>query len=117
MTVPALSPGKGPGTLTGPVGYGTVRVVLVPEVARAWAIIMPLRVKLATDRPKPRSPKPFPVMVKLAGGVARSMGLGTMELTSELVPLSNTDAPPPPLKITLPKKIPPAGGVKRTVTV
>jgi hypothetical protein len=66
----------------GPVGNGIVRFVLVPELARDWAKIAPLLlVKLATDRPKPKLVNPPPAMVKLAGGAARSMGLGVMELT------------------------------------
>ena len=82
VTVPALSPGNGPGTLTGPVGNGIVRFVLVPELARDWARIAPLLlVKLATDRPKPRFAKPLPVITKLAGAEARSIGFGVMELT------------------------------------
>ena len=40
---------------------------------------MPLRVKLMTGKPKPEFVKPLPAMVKLAGGVARSIGLGVME--------------------------------------
>jgi hypothetical protein len=46
-----------------------------------------------TGKPKPEFVKPPPVMVKLAGGEARSIGLGVMELTprvsltvSEMVP-------------------------------
>src|SRR2546422_73046 len=48
-----------------------------------------------TGKPKPEFVKPLPAMVKLAGGVARSIGLGVMELTprvsltvSEMVPSS-----------------------------
>jgi len=59
-----------------------VRFVLVPELARDWARIAPLLlVKLATDRPKPKLLNPLPVIVKLAGDEARSIGLGVMELT------------------------------------
>ena len=43
--------------------------------------MLPLRMKLATGRPKPESTKPPPVMVKLAGEAARSIGFGVMELT------------------------------------
>src|SRR5262245_32508598 len=66
----------------GPVGNGIVRLVLVPELARDWARTVPLLlVKLATDKPKPKLVNPPPVIVKLVGGVAKSMGLGVMELT------------------------------------
>src|SRR5215813_2481219 len=81
ITGPALSPGRGPSMLVASVGYGTVIVVPLPEVARAWASTIPLRVKLATDRPKPKLANPAPVITKLAGGEARSTGLGVMELT------------------------------------
>jgi len=40
-----------------------------------------LRIKLTAGRPKPKSAKPFPVIVKLADGEARSIGLGVIELT------------------------------------
>jgi hypothetical protein len=39
--------------LVASVGKGAVRLVLVPEVARAWAMACPLRVKLTTAKPKP----------------------------------------------------------------
>src|SRR5215831_998099 len=81
ITGPALSPGRGPSMLVALVGYGTVRVVPLPDVARAWASTRPLRVKLTTDKPKPKFAKPPPETVKLAGGEARSTGLGVMELT------------------------------------
>ena len=54
------------------VGKGTTSVVLVTEVARTAANRTPLRMKLTAGRPKPRLAKPLPVMVKLAGGEARS---------------------------------------------
>src|SRR5215470_9099729 len=64
------------------VGNGTVRVVLpVSAVALAWAIKVVPRMKFTTGRPKPRSANPVPVMVKLAGGAARSIVLGVMPLT------------------------------------
>src|SRR2546425_8107446 len=37
--------------------------------------------KFTIGRPKPRFAKPLPVIVKLAGGVARSIELGVMPLT------------------------------------
>ena len=37
--------------------------------------------KFTTGRPKPRFAKPLPVIVKLAGGAARSIVLGVMPLT------------------------------------
>ena len=58
-----------------------MRVVLVTEVTRTWPRLVPLRTKLTTGKPKPRLAKPLPVIVKLAGGEARSTGLGVMELT------------------------------------
>ena len=42
--------------------------------------LTPLRVKLTAGKPKPKLAKPFPVRVKLAGGEARSTGLGVIEL-------------------------------------
>jgi hypothetical protein len=55
--------------------------------------------------------------VKPDGGEARSVGLGVMELTIAPVPLTVADAPAPPEKLTLPAKVPPEVGLKRTVTV
>ena len=64
------------------VGYGTVNVVLpASPVARAWAISVVPRTKFTIGRPKPRFAKPPPVMVKVAGGLARSIGLGVIPLT------------------------------------
>src|SRR5262249_57481270 len=64
------------------VGNGTVRVVLpVSAVARACAINVVPRMKLTIGRPNPRFAKPLPLIVKLAGGVARSIVLGAMPLT------------------------------------
>src|SRR5439155_1194116 len=81
-TVPAESPGMfGVSDVAG-VGYGTVNVVLpLSPVARACAIKTPLRTKFATGRPQPRFAHPLPVIVKLVGGVARSIGFGVMPLT------------------------------------
>src|SRR5207244_4220164 len=105
-TAPALNPGWGPLILVASVGKGTVRLVLVPEVARAWASTVPLRVKLMTGNPKPEFVKPFPAMVKLAGGVTRSIGLGVMELTPIPLPLTVAEVPAPPVKFTFPRKVP-----------
>jgi hypothetical protein len=56
-------------------------------------------------------------MVKLAGGVAKSMELGEIEPTPIPLPLTVAEAPVPPVKLTFPTKLPVAVGVKRTVTV
>src|SRR5438093_308027 len=79
-------PGEGPGRLgvraVAGVGKGTVSVVLlVRAVARACASNVVPRMKFTIGRPKPRFAKPLPVIVKLAGGVARSIELGVMPLT------------------------------------
>src|SRR6267142_1949453 len=81
-TCPAESPGTFGVSEVACVGYGTVNVVL-PEspVARACAISTLLRTKFTTGKPKPRFANPLPVIVKLAGGVARSIVLGVMPLT------------------------------------
>src|SRR5262249_57472594 len=64
------------------VGNGTVNVVPpVSAVARACAIKVVPRMKFTTGRPKPRSANPEPVIVKLAGGDARSIELGLIPLT------------------------------------
>ena len=63
---------------------------------------MPLRVKLMTDKPKPEFVKPSPAMVKLAGGVARSIVLGVMELTPIPFPVTVAEVPAPPVKFTFP---------------
>ena len=68
------------------VGNGTVSVMFpASAVARACAIRVPPRVKFTTGRPNPRFAKPPPVIVKLAGGVARSIGLGVMPLTPAMM--------------------------------
>src|SRR6267142_2810950 len=81
-TLPTESPGTFGVSEVACVGNGTVNVVL-PEspVARACAITTLLRTKFTTGRPKPRFANPLPVIVKLAGGVARSIVLGVMPLT------------------------------------
>ena len=98
-------------------GNGTTRVVLVIEVARTWPSLTPLRVKLTAGNPKPKLAKPFPVRVKLAGGEARSTGLGVIELTLVVNPVTVTEAPAPPVKVTLLAKVPADVGANRTVTV
>ena len=50
-------------------------------MARACAIKTPPRTKFTTGKPKPRFAKPTPVIVKVAGGSARSIGFGLMPLT------------------------------------
>jgi hypothetical protein len=40
--------------------------------------------RLMTGKPKPKFVKPAPAMVKLAGGVARSIGLGVIELSARV---------------------------------
>src|SRR5215470_11381897 len=81
-TLPADRPGRFGAMAVAAVGSGTVSAVLpVIAVARAWARTVVPRVKFTTGRPKPWFAKPLPVMVKLVGGVARSMVLGVMVLT------------------------------------
>ena len=65
---------------------------------------MPLRVKLMTGKPKPEFVKPLPAMVKLAGGVARSTGLGVMELTpgAGRVSLTVSEVVPTSIKLFVP---------------
>ena len=60
------------------VGNGTVSVVGVIPVARAWARITPFRVKFTIGSPKPRFAKPVPLMANVAGGVARSIAPGVI---------------------------------------
>src|SRR5882724_11598015 len=81
-TVPADSPGMLGVIAVACVGNGTVKVVLpLSAVARACAIKVLPRMKFTTGRPKPRFAKPLPVIVKGAGGLARSIGLGVTPLT------------------------------------
>src|SRR5262249_58303997 len=64
------------------VEKGTVRVVVpLSAVARTCASMVEPRMKFTTGRPKPRFASVVPVMVKLAGGLARSTVLGLMALT------------------------------------
>ena len=53
----------------------------VRAVARAWASTTPPRVKFTAGRPKPRFPKISPVIMKVAGGLARSIGVGVIPVT------------------------------------
>src|SRR5262247_2575632 len=81
-TDPADSPGMFGVIAVACVGNGTVKVVPpVSAVARACAIKVVPRMKFTTGRPKPRSANPEPVIVKLAGGDARSIELGLIPLT------------------------------------
>ena len=61
------------------VGKGTVSAVL-PEsaVARAWAISVAPLMKFTTGSPNPRLANPVPVIVNVAGGVARSNEAGVI---------------------------------------
>src|SRR5256712_9070518 len=79
---PADSPGRFGVIDVAGVGKGTVSVLPpVRAVARACASSVVPRMKFTIGRPKPRFAKPLPVIVKLAGGVARSIELGVMPLT------------------------------------
>src|SRR5262245_49986455 len=76
------------------------------------------RVKFTTGRPKPRLAKPLPVTVKVAGGAARSIVLGTIESTPGAMPVTaRCRSPPLEVKLTLLEKTPEAVGLKRTTTV
>ena len=82
------------------VGNGTVSVVLpVIAVARAWASTLLPRAKFTTGSPKPWFAKPLPVMVKLAGGVARSAVVGVMALTPGVTGVLLT------VRLTLPSRL------------
>src|SRR5262245_38196789 len=84
------------------VGNGTVRVVLpVSAVARAWASKAVARRKLTTGRPKPRFEKPLPVIVKLAGGVAKSMVFGVIPLTPGMGRVSFTVSVALPIRVNV----------------
>ncbi len=116
-TGPVDSPGMLGVIAVACVGYGTVKVVPVMAVVRACAIKVPPRVKLMTGRPKPRFTKPLPVIVKLAGGLARSTELGAMALTPAPTPVTATEtAPPLEVKLTFAAKAPGAVGRNRTTT-
>ena len=126
-TGPAESPGMFGVIAVACVGNGTVRVVLpVSAVALAWAIKVVPRMKFTTGRPKPRSANPVPVMVKLAGGAARSIVLGVMPLTLGMLvkvavtacaALTVTVQVPVPAQLPLqPLNVEPAPGVAVSVT-
>ena len=61
---------------------------------------VPLRVKLATGKPKPELAKPLPAIVKLAGGATKSKVLGVIEFTEggEVVLLTVSDTLPTKLQ-------------------
>src|SRR5215510_2737380 len=99
-TGPADSPGRFGVIAVACVGNGTVRVVLpVSPVARAWAISVVPRMKFTTGSPKPRFAKPVPVIVKLAGGDARSIGFGVMPVTLGAGRVSSTVRPTLPIRL------------------
>src|SRR5260370_150546 len=60
---------------------GAVEGIRDSSVAGVRTSAVPMWVKLMTGKPKPELVKPPPAMMKLAGGEARSIGLGVMELT------------------------------------
>src|SRR6267142_1996575 len=126
-TGPTESPGMFGVIAVACFGNGTVSVVLsVSVVARACAIKVEPRMKFTTGRPKPRFAKPLPVIVKLAGGVARSIVLGVMPLTPAMLNVAVTacaaltgrlqvPVPEQPLPLQ-PVKLEPAAGVAVSVT-
>src|SRR5882724_5272269 len=78
------------------VGKGIVSVVPpTSAVDRACASSVLPRMKFTTGRPKPRFANPLPVIVKLAGALARSIGFGVMPLTPAAMPVTVTVASPP----------------------
>src|SRR2546426_414359 len=117
-TGPADSPGRFGVIDVAGVGKGTVSVVPpVRAVARACASSVVPRMKFTIGRPKPRFAKPLPVIVKLAGGVARSIELGVMPLTPTAVPVTASETSPPlEVKLTFAAKTPGAVGLNRTTT-
>src|SRR5215470_3579864 len=99
-TLPADRPGRFGARAVAAVGNSTVSVVLpVMAVARAWASTVLPRVKFTTGRPKPWFAKPLPVMVKLVGGVARSIVAGVMVLTPGAGVESTTVSGTPPIRL------------------
>src|SRR2546427_291598 len=98
-TGPADSPGRFGVIDVAGVGKGTVSVVPpVRAVARACASSVVPRMKFTIGRPKPRFAKPLPVIVKLVGGVARSIELGVMPLTPGAGPVSATESAALPVR-------------------
>src|SRR2546427_26176 len=55
--------------------------------------------KFTIGRPKPRFAKPLPVIVKLAGGVARTIEVGAMPLTPGTVRVSVTESAALPIRL------------------
>src|SRR5207245_1596477 len=98
---------------------GTVSVVVPGSVvARTCASIVEPRMKFTTGSPKPRSASPSPVMVKLAGGLARSTTLGLIALTPRPVPLTAGETSPPfEVKVIFAATIPSTVGLNRTTTI
>ncbi|PYN84285.1 MAG: hypothetical protein DMD87_28105 [Candidatus Rokuibacteriota bacterium] len=87
--MPGDSPGKFGVSDVACVGNGTVSVVLpASAVARACASSVVPLMKFTTGRPNPRFAKPLPVIVKVAGGLTRSIVLGLMPLTPGTVTVS-----------------------------
>ena len=81
VTDPAPSPASGPDRLVWSVGNGTVSVPPVRPVALACPTSTPFATKFTTGNAAPRLTKPAPLIVKLFGAAARSIGLGVMALT------------------------------------
>src|SRR5262245_54805128 len=95
-TGPADSPGMLGVIAVACVGYGTVKTVSPARaVARACAIKVVPRMKFTTGRPKPTFAKPLPVIVKVAGGLARSTVVGAIDLTPAARPVTAAVTLPP----------------------
>src|SRR5207247_2063408 len=106
VTGPAVSPGSGPDKLVWSEGNGTVSVLSpVRAVARACPTSTPSRTKFTTGNPAPRSPKPPPMSVKVAGAAARSEGLGVIPVTQAPHRVSFT------VRLMLPTGLKPLPGV------
>src|SRR3989442_923608 len=91
LPVSADSPGRFGVIDVAGVGKGTVSVVPpVRAVARASSGSHTSRIKLPLHIAYPLLAEPLPVIVKLAGGVARSIELGVMPLTPGTGPVSVT---------------------------
>ncbi|PYN50019.1 MAG: hypothetical protein DME00_07205, partial [Candidatus Rokuibacteriota bacterium] len=85
VTDPALSPGKAPERLVRSVGNGTVSAVPTSPVARAWPSSTSLETKFTTGSPAPKFAGPTPVIVKVLGAAARSIGLGVIPISETSV--------------------------------
>src|SRR5436853_268681 len=81
VTDPALNPANGPDRLVWSVGNGTVSVPPVRPVALACPTSTPFATKFTTGNAAPRRSSDLPLIVKLFGAAARSIGLGVMALT------------------------------------